>query len=267
MRTPHNERISPDIANVPSAQIALASEGACAQRKCILSGNIGTRAGLLRLAIAPDGTVLADPLAKAPGRGAWIGVTKAGLQEAIAKGKLRGALTRSLKDSNLVIPANLPDMAELGLHKALRDRLGLAMRSGAVIVGSERIAEQARMGRVSAVFHASDASEDGRKKLDQAWRVGQEIEGSGARGTTLPLDRTALSAALGRDNVVHFALSALRQHQGVSEQVMGLAARVAAFRGHDENAQSPEQGDGCGTHKTTTTEFDERSDMNLSNEG
>jgi hypothetical protein len=36
--------------------------------------------------------------------------------------------------------------------------------------------------------------------------VGREIEGSGARGVVLPLDRMALSVALGRDNVVHVAV-------------------------------------------------------------
>jgi len=74
-------------------------------------------------------------------------------------------------------------------------------------LGSDRIAEQARMGRIALLMHAADASDDGRSKLDQAWRVGREIEGSGARGMVLPLDRMALSVALGRDNVVHVAVA------------------------------------------------------------
>jgi hypothetical protein len=37
--------------------------------------------------------------------------------------------------------------------------------------------------------------------------VGEDAEGSGLRGVTLPLDRAALSVALGRDNVVHLALT------------------------------------------------------------
>ena len=60
---------------------------------------------------------------------------------------------------------------------------------------------------VAWLAHASDASTDGSRKLDQAWRVGQESEGSGMTGLTLPLDRMALSVALGRDNVVHLALT------------------------------------------------------------
>jgi hypothetical protein len=37
--------------------------------------------------------------------------------------------------------------------------------------------------------------------------VGEEAEGTGLKGIILPLDRAALSVALGRDNVVHLALT------------------------------------------------------------
>ena len=60
---------------------------------------------------------------------------------------------------------------------------------------------------MALLLHAADASEDGTRKLDQAWRVGREAEGTGERGIRLPLDRAALSVALGRDNVVHLALA------------------------------------------------------------
>ncbi len=45
------------------------------------------------------------------------------------------------------------------------------------------------------------------RKLDQAFRVGSDAEGTGLVGFRLPLDRAALSVALGRDNVVHLALA------------------------------------------------------------
>ena len=54
---------------------------------------------------------------------------------------------------------------------------------------------------------AADASDDGARKLDQAWRVGEDAEGTGLAGLRLPLDRAALSVAMGRDNVVHMALA------------------------------------------------------------
>lgn len=195
MRIPHNERLASDIS----------ADGP--ERKCILSGAHGVRDDLVRLAISPDGDVLPDALARAPGRGAWIGVSRAELETALAKGKLKGALARAFKGATLTIPADLPERIEAALRRAVTERLGLEMKSGRLLLGTDRIAEHARGGQVAWLAHAADASPDGSRKLDQAWRVGREEEGTGLAGTTLPLDRAALSVALGRDNVVHLALT------------------------------------------------------------
>ena len=205
MRTPRNERLTPDIVET---SVARSSEPAksCPERRCVLTGEQGGRAKLVRLAVSPDGMVLPDAHAKAPGRGAWIAVSRAELETALAKGKLKAALARSFKTGALEIPVDLPARIDGALRRALTDRLGLEMRCGTLLLGTDRIAETARNGAVALLLHASDASEGGRKKLDQAWRVGQEREGSGERGTILPLDRAALSVALGRENVVHLAL-------------------------------------------------------------
>ena len=44
------------------------------ERTCILSRRTAPREELIRLALGPDGQVAPDVRAKAPGRGAWIGV-------------------------------------------------------------------------------------------------------------------------------------------------------------------------------------------------
>ena len=199
MRIPHNEPLDSGT----SAQTASGDP----ERRCILTGDHGSRGDLLRLAISPDGLVLPDALARAPGRGAWIGVSRGDLEQSLAKGKLKGALARAFKGAALTIPDDLPERAEVALRRAFTDRLGLEMKSGRLLVGSDRIAENARGGMVEWLAHASDAGEDGSRKLDQAWRVGRDEEGSGRRGITLPLDRATLSVALGRDNVVHLALT------------------------------------------------------------
>ena len=220
MRIPHNDRVSADIADTGP------------ERKCILSGEVAPRDTLIRLAISPDGPdgvayVAPDALAKAPGRGAWISVTRAELEAAIAKGRLKGALARSFKGAKITIPDDLPARIEAALLRAFTDRLGLEMRSGRLLVGSDRIAENARMGKVSWLAHASDAGEDGNRKLDQAWRVGRELEGSGATGITLPLDRATLSVALGRENVVHLALT----DRAATERLAPCLARLNHYLG------------------------------------
>jgi predicted RNA-binding protein YlxR (DUF448 family) len=196
-------------------------------RRCILTGLHDDRDILIRLALSPDGDVLPDVLARAPGRGAWIGVTRAELDQAIAKGKLKGALARAFKGTPLAIPADLGERIELALRRALADRLGIELRSGMIVLGTEKIAAAARAGVVTFLGHASDAGGDGAGKLAQAWRVGEQAEGSGRKGTILPLDRAALSVALGRDNVVHLALT----DAAAAKRVSGLIGRLMHFMG------------------------------------
>jgi predicted RNA-binding protein YlxR (DUF448 family) len=177
------------------------------ERTCILSGRKAGRDGLIRLALAPDGSVLPDVRAKAPGRGAWIGVDRKTLEEAIAKGRLTKALSRAFKTA-VQVPADLADQVERALERAALDRLGLEARAGQMITGSEKIIDAARKGTVTLLLHARDAAADGSRKLDQALRVGLDMEGSDARGLVIPATRAILSMALGRENVVHLALIA-----------------------------------------------------------
>ena len=236
MRNPRNEPLGfPDTADAGEPDSG-------PERRCILSGRTAPRDALVRLAVSPEGEVLPDALAKAPGRGAWIGVSHAELEEALASGKLKAALARAFRGGALSIPQDLAERTEAALRRALLDRLGLEMRAGRLILGTDRIADQARSGGVAALFHAADASADGNRKLDQAWRVGEDAEGSGLRGTPLPLDRTALSVALGRDNVVHLALADAPS----AERVAAPLQRLLTFLGAADAA------DGCGREAVTT---------------
>ncbi|MGE5720966.1 MAG: DUF448 domain-containing protein, partial [Sphingomonadales bacterium] len=191
MRQTPNERLSGsnDAADTP-------------ERKCVLTGTHAPREALIRLALGPDGSVAPDVRARAPGRGAWIGVTRAELEAAQAKGRLKGALLRAFKVPSLSIPEDLGARTEAALRQATLDRLGLEARAGTLITGSERIAVAARRGEVRLLIHASDAGADGCAMLDQAWRAG----GGEGQGVVFPAERTILSLALGRQNVVHIAI-------------------------------------------------------------
>jgi len=240
MRTPPNECVAPDIAEVSPPGSNSGSE-----RRCILSGVTAPREELIRLAVSPDGEVLPDPQAKAPGRGAWIAPDRAALETAMAEGHFKKALLRAFKGgpegTKLSYSEQLPVAIRDALTRTLLDRLGLELRGGNVVLGSAKIEEHARSGRVALLLHASDSSEDGRKKLDQAWRVGMELEGSGERGTVLPLDREAVSVALGRENVVHLGVSARsngrqdgsNKSKTASDRVAQAVTRLMRFLGND----------------------------------
>lgn len=212
MRNPHNDTARLKTkATTPSAT----REGKDPMRTCVLSREGAPRDGLIRLALSPDGEVLPDVRAKAPGRGAWIGVTRAEL-EASGK-KLKGVLTRAFKGAELRIPEDLGARIEEQLQRNALDRLGLEFKAGHVAIGGDRIQEAGRSGRLHLLLHASDASEDGARRLAQAWRVGLDEEGSGRKGLTLPVSRTILSLALGRENVVHAGLTDAKAAARTSE--------------------------------------------------
>jgi hypothetical protein len=189
LRNPPNETLAQKAKHEP-------------ERKCILGSGHAARDALIRLALGPDGSVAPDVRAKAPGRGAWIGVDRPTLEEAQAKGKLKGALARAFKTSDIAIPDDLGERIEAALRQTALDRLGLEARSGTLLTGSEKIETAARRGEVHLLLHAADASEDGNRKLDQGWRMG----GGERQGLVFPAERTILSLALGRQNVVHIAI-------------------------------------------------------------
>ncbi len=200
------------------------------ERKCILSGEHGARNDLIRLALGPDGQIAPDVRAKAPGRGAWIGVDRQTLETAREKGKLKGALSRAFKTGDIMIPADLAERIETALRQSALDRLGLEARSGTLLTGSERIETALRKGDVHLLIHAADASEDGNRKLDQAWRVGGGSEAFGGQGLVFPAERAILSLALGRQNVVHIALI----DRAAASRVLHAIGRWRAFIGRNE---------------------------------
>jgi len=221
MRNPQNEALA--LGN---------SDAHVPERTCVLTRRKGTRDELIRLALGPDGSVHPDVRARAPGRGAWIGVTRAELNAANAKGKLKAALQRAFKSNDVSVPADLGERIEAALRQTALDRLGMEARAGNLINGSDKIEKAARSGKVALLIHAADAGEDGNRSLDQAWRVG----GGDERGVIFPSDRTILSMALGRENVVHAALT----DPAAASRVQHALARWRAFNGPDQGLEGGE---------------------------
>lgn len=242
MRNPRNEL---DLASSPAKAGAQGdakqrsrapgprpSPGHTPERTCILTRRKATKDELIRLALGPDGAVAPDVRARASGRGAWIGVTRGELDSANAKGKLKAALQRAFKTSDIQVPADLGGRTEAALRQAALDRLGMEARAGNLINGADKVENAARSGKVALLIHAADASEDGRKKLDQGWRVG----GGEQQGVIFPEARTILSMALGRDNVVHVALT----DPAAASRVRHALARWRAFTGPDRGLEGGE---------------------------
>jgi len=209
------------------------------ERTCVLTRRRGTRDRLTRLALGPDGIVAPDVRARAPGRGAWVSVGKTELGTAVASGKLKAALQRAFKTGDVAVPGDLAERTADALRKAALDRLGMEARAGNLLTGSDRVEAAARAGKVHLLVHAADAGDDGRRKLDQAWRVG----GGQPRGVIFPSDRTILSLALGRENVVHLALI----EPAAAARVMHALSRWREFIDPDAGLEGGDSASGPGS--------------------
>ena len=208
-------------------------------RTCVLTRTPGTRDTLIRLALGPDSQVAPDDGARAPGRGAWIGVDRAALDTANAKGKLKGALARAFKTNDIAVPADLGERIAAALRKATLDRLGLEARGGTLLSGGDKVESAARSGQVHLLLHAADAREDGRKRLDSAWRVGGSERRGHTRGLVFPEDRPILSMALGRKNVVHVALIDAAAAARVSHAIARWRAFISPEAGLEGGDAAP----------------------------
>ena len=225
MRNPRNDAASVDSRSP--------------DRTCVLTRRKGTKEELIRLALGPDGIVAPDVRARAPGRGAWIGVPHADLDAANAKGKLKAALQRAFKTNAVQVPLDIGERTAAALRQYALDRLGMEARAGNLINGAERVENAARSGKVHLLLHAGDAGEDGRRSLDQAWRVG----GGEQQGMIFPESRTILSLALGRENVVHVALT----DPAAASRVRHALARWLAFTGPERGLEGGEPALGLGS--------------------
>lgn len=210
-----------------------------AERTCVLTRRKGTRDQLIRLAVGPDGIVAPDVRARAPGRGAWISVARPELEQAVVNGKLKAALQRAFKTADVTVPADLAEKTERALRQAALDRLGMEARAGNLINGADKVETAARSGKVHLLIHAADAGEDGRNRLDQAWRVG----GSASQGVIFPEERTILSLALGRENVVHVALIV----PAAAARVLDALARWRAFIDPEAGLKGGDPASGTGS--------------------
>ena len=189
---------------------------------------------LIRLALGPDGEVAPDVRARAPGRGAWIGVdarrARRGQRQGQAQGRARSARSRPTTSA---FPPTLASGPRQALRQAALDRLGMEARAGNLINGSDRIETAARAGKV----HAADP-----RRRRQRGRPPQARPGlarrrrRGPQGVIFPDGRTILSMALGRENVVHVALT----DPAAASRVRHALARWRAFTGPDRGLEGGE---------------------------
>jgi hypothetical protein len=227
LRSPHHEE--PGSDNLTAAAAPHVPE-----RRCVLTGAHGPRQELIRLVVGPDGAVWPDLAARLPGRGAWVSADRALVADAVAKGRLAGALARSFRAAPPAVPADLAERIEAGLEARALERLGLERRAGRILFGTERLVAEARSGKLALVLSAADAADDGVGKLEQALRSG----GAG-EAIRLSAGRERLSRALGRDNSVHLGIADVKAAARVRGEVVRWISYTRPGRDDEAAARAP----------------------------
>ena len=184
------------------------------ERRCLVTGEVQPKHGLIRFVAGPDGMVVPDLAEKLPGRGFWVAADRAALQKAADKGLFsRGAKT------HVKVPDDLIDGIEAALARRVVELVSLTRKAGLAVAGFEKVKDWLAAGKAKVLLQASDGSDRGKGKL---WTP------PGGRWFGC-LTADELGLAFGRDHVIHSALA----RGGLTDKVIRDAGRLDGLRRHD----------------------------------
>lgn len=148
----------------------------------------------LRFVRGPHGQLVFDAKAKLPGRGAWLTPHRSALLTALN----RQAFARSFKEPaglpDGVAPEAFADEVEAILKTQALSALGLCRKAGALAMGKDAAKES--KGKAIAYLTPADGSEGEIAKVSSLL-----TKSAGVPHLPLPVSRTTLGPALGRDTV------------------------------------------------------------------
>ena len=182
------------------------------ERRCIATGEVQPKRGLIRFAVSPDGVLVPDILEKLPGRGIWVAAERSALESAVTKGLFARAARQQIK-----VPETLIDDVEAGLAKRLIDGISMARKAGRAVAGFEKVKDWLGREEARILFQATDGSERGKSKLYPP----------GGRGSFFEvLTASELGLSFGRERVIHAALG----FGGLTERIREDAIRLSGVR-------------------------------------
>lgn len=184
------------------------------ERRCIVQGTSGPKAGLIRFVAGPDDELVPDIAGRLPGRGFYVGAERSALETAVRRNAFDRAARRKLK-----VPPDLPDRVENLLARRVVELLALARKAGEAVAGFEKVRGILGSGAATVLLQARDGSPRQRARLRPP---------SGPASLIACLDASELGLAFGRENVIHAALTG----GGLTARIVEEASRLAGLRGH-----------------------------------
>ena len=184
------------------------------ERKCIATGEVQPKFGLIRFVVGPEAQMVPDLAGKLPGRGVWIASDRAVIEKAVTK----NLFTRAAKQP-VQLPDDLPDLIESMLVRRVVDLISLSRKGGYAIAGYEKVKDWLMKEEARVLIQASDGSERGKSKLSTPY--------GGSFIGWLTADE--LGRAFGRQTTIHAALGA----GALPKRVVEEAARLKGLRVSD----------------------------------
>lgn len=191
--------------------------GGSRDRRCIATGEVLPEARLVRFVIDPEGILVPDIDGRLPGRGYWISADAESIQRAATRNMFAKAAKQPVR-----VPDDVVTRTEFGIVQRMLAYLGLARRSGGLILGFDQVEKQIRSPEPPPVIiEAREAAADGRRKLQAAATAAGYVP-----FVITAFSNEELSLSLGRENVVHAAVKPGR----IAERLIFEAARLQGFR-------------------------------------
>ena len=188
------------------------------ERRCIATGEVQPKRGLIRFAVSPDGVIVPDVLEKLPGRGIYVSAERDALETAVKKGLFARAARQTVE-----VPDGLVDDVEAALAKRLIDGISMARKAGKAVAGFEKVKDWLGREEARILFQAIDGSERGKSKLYPP----------GGRGSFFEvLTASELGLSFGRERVIHAALG----FGGLTERIREDAIRLSGVRELDRGS-------------------------------
>ena len=188
-------------------------------RTCALTRTERPVEDMVRFVTGPDKAIVPDLARRLPGRGVWVELNRARLDEAAR----RNVFAKSLK-RQVTVPSDLSALVEALLVKRVVNGLSIANKAGLVVQGFAQVDATLDGGQVVCVLHGNDGALGGREKIDRKFKAINESRGqAGFVVTELTIDQ--MSLAIGRSNVVHAALIS----GGATTRLLDEAKRLKRF--------------------------------------
>ncbi|SPH19451.1 hypothetical protein ASD8599_00175 [Ascidiaceihabitans donghaensis] len=184
-------------------------------RKCIATGEVQPKYGLVRFVVGPEDMIYPDVSGKLPGRGIYVAADCDALEAAVKKKLFARGAKQQVK-----LPDDLVAEVEKQLARRVVDLIAMSRKAGSAVAGYEKVKAWLQSEEAEVLIQASDGSGRGKTKLSTP-HYGSYIGW---------LTADELGLAFGRQTVIHGALAS----GGLTKRVVEEAQRLRGVRAKED---------------------------------